>query len=267
MPDDAVVTEEGVKEKSPAPTNEEGAKTGEESPASQEEGVKEKSPAPRHASAEDRIKYLWREDKKKEAIIAEKERYIAELELEAAKKEANTGKPRREDFDTEEAFDDARMVFVEKRVDKKLAEEKARQRAEEDVRQRRQLWEGFDETAAKLDPAKYPDLDKAMNGDGVRYSGLSSEFVRTSPVGPQLAYHFYQNPDLATKIGIMPIYLQTEALLDLQSEIVKSAAPRISGAPNPVTPLGSGGGIVEKDPDKMTDKEWQEWRNRTKKIL
>lgn len=275
MEDTAEKVEEGVTGVSPAPTEEpkvEGVKDSGESPASTE-GAAVVEPvlevAPKHATAEDRIKFLWKQGKEKETTIAERENKIKALEAELEKRKiVDVPVPKREDFDDDTAFDKAYDTFLDTKLDARLRQREAQSREAAVSEHVKTAWEPFHQAAAKLDQAQFPDLDKAVVGEGVIYSNLSAEFVRTSQVGPQLAYHFYKNPDLAERVARMPIAQQTQALLDLQAEAVKSSTARkTSSAPTPITPIGGVGGAVEKDPDKMDEKEWIAWRNKNKKIL
>jgi hypothetical protein len=279
--------EEGVTEESPASTSEEGAEISEESPVSEtkegaeaeesptlKEGAETEegeSPTPKHATAEDRIKFLWAEGKRKDTLIAEKNREAEKLRAELDEKPAVTDslifRPKRDSFDTDEEYDDA----YEKYRDAKLKSELAKwdNNKTEDAKKvdEANQWNDFDDRVKKLDPKKFPNVQKAIESRDILYSGYSMEFVKTSEVGPQIADYFYSNPDVADRIARMPMAPQMKALYDLQTEIVKTSSVKtVSSAPKPINPGGNSGGIIEKDPDKMNNTEWAIWREKTKKI-
>lgn len=246
--------EEGVSGASPTPNPapEKGAlQDGLQEPkeTSGEEGKKSDDKPKKHARAEDRINYLWRQNKEKEALIADKEKKISTLEAELSKtKLVVEPRPRRDQFDTDDAYEAAYENYLDKKLELRLTERDRKRQDDEARRAGEQTWTQFNERARKLEPEDYPDMDRAMMGDGVIYSALSSEFVKTSPVGPQLAYHFYQNPDISEKIAKMPIYEQTQALFDLQKELVQvTESKKTPMAPDPIKPIGSGGGPLPKD--------------------
>lgn len=257
-----IATEEGVKPVE-SPTTEkpaEGAvtepvKEGEVA-AKPVEGVKPgESPAPRkHATAEDRIKALWKDGKEKEALLAEKEQKIKALEAEVNKKTTFTAPiPRIENFETTEAFDKAYGDWIDAKLDHKVREQTIQEQAKSAETTAKKAWEPFLENAAKLDDSQYPDLDEAIAGKGVMYSPLSKEFVRNSPVGPQLAYHFYKNPDLALRVAKMNVVEQSQTLIDLQGEFVKASTSKVvTNAPAPIVPLSGGAGSVSKSLDDPT---------------
>lgn len=264
-----VVTEPGVTETPPAPVEiEEGVKPG-ESPTPKEGEKPEDSPTPKVSpGVQKRFNEMTADKRRLTDTVAERDARITELEAEKLNSDlAKIERPNRENFEDEKSYLDSVDVYNDARQDRRQQEKanKATKVAAGNAAQ--EAWAPFNESAAKLDPGQYPDIDKAMSGEGIKYSGLSAEFVRTSPVGPQMAYHLYQNPDLSEKIARMSISEQTQALVNLQGEVVKSSTSRTqTNAPPPITPVGGSGGVVQKDSDKMSEREWLDWRNRTKKI-
>ena len=271
MPDDAAIktAEAGEKEIPPTPEKE-AVKVDTSKPpeAKVDETKKEQPAAPKHAKAEDRIKYLWKENKTKESLLLEKEQKIKQLEGDLEKsKLTSVPRPKREQFETEESFLEAYETYLDKKQEVRLSELDAKRRDDRAKVEYQDAWTPFQHIADKLDDEHYPDLDKAVVGDGVVYSMLSREFVRTSPTGPQLAYHFYQHPDVAETLAKLPIAQQTQALIDLQSELIRAnETKKAPSAPAPINPVGQSGGIVEQDEDKMGVDDWMTKRRKEKKI-
>ena len=147
---------------------------------------------------------------------------------------------------------------------KKVEEKRNAESSQEVVKK---SWDNFNKLADSLDPGQYPDLDDALAGKGTMYSDFSREFVKTSPVGPQLAYYFHQNPDIAEKVGSMSAAQASQELIAIQTNISNASNSKTrTGAPAPIKPIGGNNAIVGKDPEKMTNDEWLEHRNKTKKI-
>lgn len=220
------------------------------------------------AGVQKRIDELTRARREKEREVEAKDTKIQELEDKL--KQASTPpieRPQRAKFETDEAYYDAIEKYQDTRIDRALeqreSERKQKEAAERAKNEATEAWKPFVERAAGLEPSKFPDLDKAIAGEGVYYSSISKDFVRTSPVGPQLAYHFYQHPELALEIAKLPAAEAAQKLLDVQAEIVKAAATKpTSTAPAPINPVSGGAGPVKKDEDKMTTEEWMAARNK-----
>ncbi len=75
--------------------------------------------------------------------------------------------------------------------------------------------------------------------------------------GAQVLYELGKDPDTAAHILSLPPIPMAVELAKLAS---KPAAPKpVSNAPAPIKPV-DGAARAEPDPDKMTTKEWMEWR-------
>src|SRR3990172_1993145 len=125
MPDDAAIktAEGGAKETPPTPEKEAVKPDVLPSEAKVDESKKETAPAPKHPKAEDRIKYLWKENKTKETLLLEKEQKIKQLEGDLEKsKLTSVPRPKREQFETEESFLEAYETYLDKKQEVRLSE-------------------------------------------------------------------------------------------------------------------------------------------------
>ncbi len=261
---------EGVEAGTPPTPNEAGTGVNEGDSPTPTEGVNEGDPpTPKPDGSQERIRDLVGQRKSRDNTITEQSAEITRLKEENAKnanQQVDVSRPKRDDYETDAAYETAYDDYQDARQDARAdANNRERERTDEVKRVRTEtekLWEPFYALADKLDREKFPDMDKALTGEGVKYSPFSTDFVRTSKVGPQIAHHFVKNPDIAEKIGVMPIAEQSAALLNLQSEIVKSSVSnKTTGAPDPIVPGGDGGNIPAKDMNKVPMSEYAKSRN------
>ncbi len=214
-----------------------------------------------------RIDQLTAKNKKTEAVVADRDSEIAKLKSDAVKsKLEGVPRPSRDDFESEPEYLDAYDKYTDARQELKQHEKVPAQPAVPAVEETEEM-KTYLARAEGMDAEKYPDLDKALKGDGVDFSGLSAQFVQTSEVGPQMAYHLYKNKDLATKIADMSVAQATRELTKLETEIVKASTPKKgSGAPPPIKPVGGDGGPSAKTLEKMDMKDFAKSRNAGQRV-
>ena len=91
-----------------------------------------------------------------------------------------------------------------------------------------------------------------------------SEFEHPEAV----AYYLGKNPADAVEISRMSPIQATRALTRIEvkataelkaNPVAKPKTKKVSGAPPPVKPTGSGS-MVSKDPEKMSQREYEKWR-------
>lgn len=109
----------------------------------------------------------------------------------------------------------------------------------------------------------FPDFVNAVSTvqmvDGYSNSVIEAALATGAPA--DVLYQLGKNPDEAERIFSLPPVRMAVELGKLAST-PKPAAPKppISSAPPPIKPLNSKPQAVEKDPEKMSDAEWLEWR-------
>jgi hypothetical protein len=90
-----------------------------------------------------------------------------------------------------------------------------------------------------------------------------AEYLLDAEAGARIAGWLARNEDQALKISRMPPARQFSELAKLEARLTvpKQETKRATSAPPPPKTVGAkSGGPV--DPDKMSDREWMEWRNK-----
>jgi len=112
--------------------------------------------------------------------------------------------------------------------------------------------------------AELPDFDQVMASSTAPMSHAMAEAIKGSDIGPKVAYHLAQNPEVAAKLSRLEPMAAAREIGRLEASLsVKAEAPpapkRITSAPTPPTPVGSGRSTVG-DPGKMSQADYMEWR-------
>ena len=110
------------------------------------------------------------------------------------------------------------------------------------------------------------DFKAKVYDDGLKISQSMAEVIRSTDIGPELAYHLAGMPDEASRIArLSPVAAGMEMATmigELRSEIAKSKEKSVSKAPPPPGKIKAGSDAGMKvsttDPksDKMSDAEW-----------
>lgn len=175
----------------------------------------------------------------------EKEQRIRELEEQLARTKAE--KPKREDFEDEDDYADARAEYREEKARQKaLAEEVARQ-AQERERTRAEAWRLRVAEAS----SEIPDLERVITNPYVPITKAMAETLMDSEYGPHVAYKLAKNPSLAAEIAAMSDREAARAIGRLEAEV--SPKPRtISKAPAPVDIVGGKDAAPGFDPARAS---------------
>lgn len=114
--------------------------------------------------------------------------------------------------------------------------------------------------------AQNPDYFVTIQSPDLRITKEMAEAIKGVDNGPEVAYFLGKNPDLAAKIASLDEYRQFLEIGRLQAEISarKPLSAEQSKAPPPIKPVGTKA-TVQKDPSRMTDKEFAEWRKTHKR--
>jgi hypothetical protein len=173
--------------------------------------------------------------------------------------QVDPNEPRIEQYDNFDAYVAAKAAYIaENRINQTLTEREQRQAAEREATDRLKSAETFRKRAEKM-TAILPDFeDVVANSDApmtppMRYAIEASEF------GPQMAYHFANNPNEAEDIAQLSPLDAARAMGRLEERLSKPVEKKATSAPAPLTPIG-GSGKVSKDPADMSQKEFEAWR-------
>lgn len=138
-----------------------------------------------------------------------------------------TGEPTRDQFDSDEAFEDARIDY---RANMRLYQRQV------ETEQQRVMDAHLDREEKARE--KYDDYDTVVRNPNLAISPLMADVIRRTDIGPEMIYHLGQNPDEARRIFDLPPVLQAKELGKLEAKLVTEPPTRkTSSAPAPITPI------------------------------
>lgn len=205
-------------------------------------------------------------------------RLEAETELAKLKTQLpSADKPKREDFDDEDAFIEA---LTEWKVDTKLKSQQetvAKKTGEETEKQ------AAEEIEEELEEISERGRDKHEDYNAVVFDKdlvLTQEMVETiihSDIAEEILYYLGKNPDVSAAIGEMTALKAAKEIGRIEARLVAgekkpeeekkvdSPAPvkKLTQTPEPIDPVRSTG-VIDKDPNQMTPKEYRAWREKNK---
>lgn len=152
--------------------------------------------------------------------------------------------PKVDHFETYEEYLDARMDY---RENKKRENEIA---SKVNVNFNSKLFE-----AEKTNPGISDKINQGFYPTDPLKLGAIKE------AGPEVAAYLADNPNESVKLHSMPVSSALREIGKIEARLMKPTTqaqpPKITQAPEPITPLGgSTGAGVMKDPSKMTQAEW-----------
>lgn len=152
----------------------------------------------------------------------------------------NNGKPDPKNFDTHDAYDEAKYVW---RKNQEKAEQEQSILKNENQKRVQSYVEKRD-----VFKAKTPDFDEVMEDvEGVQLSPTIQDLILSSENGPELAYELAKKrEDLARICKLSPIAAaremgRLESKLSLISSSEKKTEPKTTKAPAPLAPVRGGG--------------------------
>lgn len=185
-----------------------------------------------------------------------KQRRELEAENERLRKEAETPleKPKREDFDDDEDYQDARSVYRAKlaRTDDKQAEAKQAQAKAQEAKV--QAWQAQQEDARE----RYPDFEAVVYAQNVPFTPEVVDDLLESDMAADVAYVLAKDIPRAQKLAAMTPVQRGREIGRIEAEIegVASKPKTISKAPPPVQTV-SGGSAQSSDPSKLGYEEYR----------
>lgn len=131
----------------------------------------------------------------------------------------------------------------------------------------------FEQRQAEFIKSKPDYADKVLNNSSLPISPVMADMIRDSEIGPEVAYHLSEHPDLASAIAGLPEKLQIreigriearlEALKDASKEAPKAAPikPVVSQAPPPAPKIEATAAaprikLDSPEADSLSDAEW-----------
>lgn len=268
--EDVQVTQ--AQESQPAPgaegTQSQEAQTTDQTPASE---VAQEKGEEQHKSRQWRRLDRWRTRAiEAEARLKAYQEFGARETRQEVKQEDN--EPKREQFNSYEEFIEARAAYKAEKV----AEEKARKIIDESRKKSEQERTQSEqaEVNAKFDAHYQKAADEIEDFEDVmsdqesvaslgRVFGpskhlMTQAIIEAGDKGPLILYHLAKNPAEVERIAKLSPAKQVAAIVALEEKVAKPAK-QPSKAPEPIRPVGTRGEAA-KDPSKMTQEEFNEWR-------
>lgn len=198
------------------------------------------------------------------ALEAERNKRLAiEQELEKVKNKATVeGKPKQEDYTTEEEYLDA---LTDWKIDNKLktTKEKVEKETKEHEQSRifRENIEILSNKLAEVDK-KYPGTEEILTGDDFQISEAMVDAIMLSDNDIDLFNYLAKNPDISVELASMHPIKAAKEIGKIEAKLnMPPPKPRQTSAPEPITPIKTGGSI-ERDPSNMSFKEYKAWREK-----
>lgn len=159
-------------------------------------------------------------------------------------------------FETPEAYAEA---LAEKRAQELVSQRDSAKRNAE-------IMEAYADKEEEV-RGKYDDFDQVAYNPQLRITDVMAETIRTSDLGPELAYHLGTNPKEAERISKLTPYMQAKEIGRIEAKLADAPpVKKTSSAPAPISPVSarksSNSSIVDTtDPraaKTMSDSEWIE---------
>jgi hypothetical protein len=236
----------------------------------EETGQEEKEEKPAKVYSQDEVDRIVRKSKRNAAYLARKEaeaelykRMSEERAAPVQKAEPTDAAPQRDAFETYEEYIEARAEWkAEQKLEKRLAEFETRRSQDLQQASVREQAERFEKTAHEL-AATVPDIVPTIEEFLVEapLSQVMRQMILESESGALLTYHLAKNPAEASRISQLSPVQQVRALVRIEADLATTKAPRVSKAPDPIKPIGSGSS-TSPDPAKMSMQDYTEWRRK-----
>jgi hypothetical protein len=183
-------------------------------------------------------------------------------------------KPRRDDFEDDEAFLEA---LADWKVESKLRShgEVVSKRVSEDTEKH-----AINEVAQEIEEIadrgsdKYQDYSDVVYDKDLVLNQNMLEAIIVSDVAEDILYYLGKNPDVSAAIGEMSPLKASKEIWKIEMELAKGKTEKkeeskpapvkqVTKAPEPIVPPRQTG-ATEKDPSQMSPKEYRAWRERNK---
>jgi hypothetical protein len=169
-----------------------------------------------------------------------------------------SGPPKREDFESYEAYLEAKADFRIAEQIKGLESKVEQVRQQEAALRREQSWEQRQQQAAK----KYEDFVDVVFSDSLVVTPIMAEAMKESDLGPDVAYYLGKNPDEAERIAKLSPAAQVREIGKIEARLELKPAKQPSKAPPPIEPVGGGKGGSEPDLSRMSQAEYEAHRKK-----
>lgn len=231
-------------------------------------------------SAKDRISQLTREKYEERRQREELQQRLEQIESKLTDSQPEPQKPKFADFDSdsdyERALDDYYAKKTEHEREKAVREQRQQEQQQRQLQEQQQNATKFlADIQAKKE--KFQDFDTVLNDPTFaqianHYKPEIVSMIQGSDKNVELFYHLGTHLDDAEKIAALPPVQAARELALIESRLGTPDPKKVTNAPPP-TKSTSGSATNKKDfsdpkaRDSMSDEEWLEWRNKTKKVM
>ena len=210
----------------------------------------------RKTKAEEDAKY-WRQQKAQERAAYFKEK---QGEKPAPPPKPEVKEPQPDDFGDYNQYIEAKTRFE---VQKARAEW---EQEADDRAQNQEIQAKEQELQARIQKGfeKYADFEDVALAETVPITPIIKDILMESEIPEDVAYYLGKNRAEAIRISRMSAIQAAKAIAGIEMSLT-TAPPtpttrKVTNAPPPISPVGSAG-VIEKDPNDMTTKEFIAWRN------
>lgn len=145
----------------------------------------------------------------------------------AAQSDAPKELPPADTFESTEAYADAL-------AERKAQELLARREAEKQQTEMLDAYHDREEEAR----TKYDDFEQVAYNPNLRITDVMAESIRTSDIGPEVAYYLGQNPKDADRISRLPPLSQAKEIGKIEVKLASDPpARKTTSAPDPIRPV------------------------------
>jgi hypothetical protein len=205
-------------------------------------------PPPKKQTAQERINEVTRLRRQAERERDEANREVERLRQSRESHTETSDRPQLQNFETQEAYEDALFDWRDKRTSREREVEQRRKSEETAL-------EKFNEKAKKLKEI-YEDFDEIV--EQPVFSPVMRETLLNSDEGAMVSYFLGrpENHAIADKISRLTPQQQIYELGKLETKLILAQkTKRSTDAPPPITTVGITGSAVV-DESKMSDAEW-----------
>lgn len=244
----------------PAPAAPPPVETAEPATAPKSEGAEppkaEEPPKPKGGFQRriDELTRNWRESERRNDEL------MSLLKQQTAPPEPPKGPPTLE----QHGYDESKYQAALTEYVRNLTREEARQVVEQEQQriQRESKTQTFKQKEAEFAKSVEDYVEKVYDPT-LPLSETVVTLIAESDIGPKVAYHLADNPDIARSLYNMTPTQAAREFGKLEAQLAAPAPPKaVSKAPPPAPTIEAVEPEVEKDPDKMTVKQWLKWREK-----
>lgn len=181
------------------------------------------------------------------------------------KPQPTEGEPKREQFDSYEAYVEARAEWkAERAVEKKLRDREEKEAEARTARERKEQADAF-QKRVKEHAKSIDDFDDVMadvrNDPEHPVARLYAPPISETENPAQIIYHLAKNPEEAERIASLPESKQAREIWALEQKLKSAPQKTPSKAPAPIKPVGGSTVGSEMPSDSDSTEDWMRKEN------